>query len=392
MIVNWYLVASTYSIEPFPEDPAMLVAREPWSGYYYTRPVLWGYAHYGQFCRGGWQYVNGACGKLSGGGTYVTLKSPGTDYSIIVETKNAKAGQKISFEVSGGLSPKNLCVWRSNAEEQFVRLNDVTPVNGEFDITLEPESIYSLSTTTGQQKGLFTNVPVSKPFPFPYYETFNEYENARAWGYLPHYTADIAGVFEIAERPDKKGKCLRQIIGEGSQSWAPEWMPYTILGDRNWKDYEVLADVSLNSEGWAGVMGHVIGTGNGYGCKPNGYFMSLSADGTCSLYLSKQDEKTELGTLLATGKASGIAVNQWHTLMLSFSGARIRGFLDGIQILAASDSTFSEGMAGLVSGSRNGTNNTALFDNLVVQSSGAPLPSPSVFSDKVSPMYEPVMK
>ena len=104
MIVNWFLVASTYSIEPFPEDPAMMVAREPWSGYYYTRPVLWGYAHYGQFCRAGWQYVNGACGKLPGGGTYVTLKSPGTDYSIIAETKNAKTSQKISFLVSGGIS------------------------------------------------------------------------------------------------------------------------------------------------------------------------------------------------------------------------------------------------------------------------------------------------
>ena len=392
MIVNWFLVASTYSIEPFPEDPAMMVAREPWSGYYYTRPVLWGYAHYGQFCRAGWQYVKGACGKLPGGGTYVTLKSPGTDYSIIVETENAKTNQKISFLVSGGLSSEKLCVWQSNAEEQFVRLNDVTPINGKFVVTLEPESIYSLSTTTGQQKGSFADVPVSKPFPFPYYETFDEYTNPKAWGYLPRYTADIAGIFEIAERPDNKGKCLRQVIGEGSQSWAPEWMPYTILGDRNWKDYEVLADVALNSEGWAGIMGHVIGTGNGYGCKPNGYFMSLSADGTCSLYLSKQDEKTVPGILLATGKASNIAPNKWHTLMLVFSGSTIRGFVDRIQILAATDSTFSEGMVGLVTGSTNKTKNIALFDNLVVKSLGRIFPSPSTIPEKVHAMYEPIVR
>ena len=392
MIVNWFLVASTYSIEPFPEDPAMMVAREPWSGYYYIRPVLWGYAHYGQFCRAGWQYVNGACGKFPGGGTYVTLKSPGTDYSIIAETKNAKTNQKISFLVSGGLSSEKLCVWQSNAEEQFVRLNDVTPINGKFVVTLEPESIYSLSTTTGQQKGSFADVPVSKPFPFPYYETFDEYTNPKAWGYLPHYTADIAGIFEIAERPDNKGKCLRQVIGEGSQSWAPEWMPYTILGDRNWKDYEVLADVALNSEGWAGIMGHVIGTGNGYGCKPNGYFMSLSADGTCSLYLSKQDEKAELGTLLATGNASNIAPNKWHTLMLVFFGSTIRGFVDRIQILAATDSTFSEGMVGLVTGSTHKTKNIALFDNLVVKSLGRIFPSPSTIPEKVHAMYEPIVR
>jgi galactosylceramidase len=64
MIVNWYLVASTYSIEPFPEQPAIIVARDPWGGNYFIRPVLWGYAHYGQFCRPGWNYLNGACGMV----------------------------------------------------------------------------------------------------------------------------------------------------------------------------------------------------------------------------------------------------------------------------------------------------------------------------------------
>ena len=70
-----------------------------------------------------------------------------------------KGSQKISFKINGGLSAGKLCVWRSNAEEQFVRLNDITPVNGAFDITLEPESIYSISTTEGQQKGSFSGYP-----------------------------------------------------------------------------------------------------------------------------------------------------------------------------------------------------------------------------------------
>jgi galactosylceramidase len=387
MIVNWYLVASTYDIEPFPEDPAIMVAREPWSGNYYTREVLWGYAHYGQFCQPGWQYVNGAFGKLAGGGTYVTLKSPGTDYSIITETKNAKGNQKISFKVGGGLSSGKLCVWRSNAQEQFVRLNDIAPVNGTFDITLEPESIYSISTTEGQQKGSFSDIPVSKPFPFPYCETFEEYTNPSAWGYLPHYTADIAGIFEIAERPDKKGKCLRQVVEAGAQSWAPEWMPYTIIGERNWKDYEVSAEVSLN-DGWAGIMGRITSTGTGYGCKPSGYYMSLSADGTCSLYVSKQDEKNETGTLLASGKKLNITADQWHTVMLSFSGSVITCFVDKNQILTAVDSTFSEGMTGLVAGSKDKTKNSALFDNLIIKSLKGDNPRPADFSEKIVPLYK----
>ena len=205
---------------------------------------------------------------------------------------------------------------------------------------------------------------------------------------MPHYTADIAGIFEIAERPDNKGKCLRQVIGAGSQSWAPEWMPYTIIGDRNWKDYEIAADVCLSNGGWAGVMGRVNGTGTGYGCKPNGYYMTLSSDGTCSLYVSQQDDKNELGALLAAGKISNIAADQWHTLMLSFSGSAIEGFVDKIQVLSAVDSTFSEGMAGLVTGSKDKTKNIAWFDNLLIKSPKGEIPSPADFSEKVIPMYK----
>jgi galactosylceramidase len=103
-IVNWYLVASVYPMEPYPEQPAAMIANSPWSGHYATRPTLWGYAHYGQFSKVGWQYLNGACGKLAGGGTFVTLKSPGKDYSVIIETRNAQTDQNVTFNISGGLS------------------------------------------------------------------------------------------------------------------------------------------------------------------------------------------------------------------------------------------------------------------------------------------------
>jgi galactosylceramidase len=63
-------------------------------------------------------------------------------------------------------------------------------------------------------------------------------------------------------------------------------MPYTIIGDRDWTDYEVSADICLEQSGWAGVMGRVNNVGYGYGCVPNGYYLRLAADGTCSLYAS----------------------------------------------------------------------------------------------------------
>jgi galactosylceramidase len=386
-IVNWYLVGSVYPMEPYPEDPAAMMANSPWSGHYRTREVLWGYAHYGQFSKVGWQYLNGGCGQLSGGGTFVTLKSPGKDYSVIAETKDATAVQNVTFEISGGLSTRKLCVWRSDATAQFVKQADIAPRNGSFTVALDPKAIYSISTTTGQQKGSFDRVPADKEFPFPYFETFDEYADAKQWGYLPHYTADISSVFEIAERPNKSGKCLRQVLAKPAQSWAPEWMPYTIIGDRNWKDYEVSADVYLDNGGWAGVMGRVNNVGTGYGCVPKGYYLQLSVNGRCALYATTQARNEAAGNQIATGTAANIAGNQWHNVKLQFSGDTLTGFVDGAQVLSATNNLHARGMAGLVTGSDTRNRNTALFDNLLINAVGAATPKPTVFSKNQSPIY-----
>ena len=390
-IINWYLVAAIYGIESYPEQPALLVAREPWSGYYYTRPVLWGYAHYGQFSQVGWQYVNGACGMLTGGGTYVTLKSPGNDYSIIIETKNATANQDVSFKIAGGLSEDKLCVWKSNSSQQFVLSDSIALVNDSFKITLQPKTIYTLSTTRGQQKGSFSNVPVSSDFPFPYYETFEEYSDGRSFGYYPQYTADIAGIFEIAERPDNKGKCLRQVTPRPAQSWAPEWAPYTIIGNSNWKDYEVSSDIYLENGGFAGIMGRVNFVGSGYGTNPAGYYMIMSLNGTCSLYVLTNGAKSS--TLLASGQVQNISsTKQWHNLKLRFSGTNITGFVDSVQVLNATNSQLSQGMAALLSGdftSKSSKRYTVLFDNLLINSVNGVLPAHHTISDSIKPIYNP---
>src|ERR1019366_606847 len=170
-----------------------------------------------------------------------------------------------------GLSSHALCVWRTTRDENFARLADLTPApDGTFTVTFDPDAIYSLSTTTGQQKGTFA-VPAEKRFPFPYLENFDHYGEPKQWGYLPHYTADICGVFEIAPRPDGSGSCLRQVVARKAESWAPEWIPYTIIGDPTWTDYEISTDVFLDNGGWAGVMGRVNNTGNGWDGNPNGY-------------------------------------------------------------------------------------------------------------------------
>ena len=406
-IVNWYLVGSVYSLEPYAEDPAAMIANSPWSGFYRTREVLWGYAHYGQFSKIGWTYLNGACGKLNDGGSFVTLKSPGKDYSVIIETKGAKTVQNLTFNVSGGLSSGKLCVWRSNAKEQFVRQTDIKLQNNSFTIALEPDTLYSISTTTGQQKGSFDNIPAETKFPFPYYETFEAYASPKQFGYLPRYTADIASVFEIAERPDNTGKCLRQVVSQKPQSWAPEWMPYTIIGDEHWQDYEVSADILLDNGGWAGVMGRVNNVGDGYGCAPKGYYLRLATNGTCTLVaingkagavdLGDKEHQEALRAAgntgekgerqMITGTAKNFDVKQWHNVKLQFAGTAITGFVDGAQVLSATNSVFSHGMAGLVTGDSK-TRNTACFDNLLINAVGTATPKPTTFSKKQMPIYK----
>ncbi len=387
-IVNWYLVGSVYPLESYPEQPSAMMANSPWSGHYYTRPNLWGYAHYGQFVKIGWQYLNGGCGNLASGGTFVTFKSPQTDYSIIAQTKAAKANQTLTFKLSNGLSTGKLCVWRSNAAEQFVRQADITPVNGTFSITLEPMCVYSISTTTGQQKGSFPDIPAAKPFPFPYLETFDHYADAKSFGYLPHHTADIVGIFEIADRPDGNGKCMRQVVDKRAQSWAPEWMPYTILGDQDWKDYDVSCDVLLDGGGPAGVMGRIMNVGTGYGTVPKAYYLRVSPDGTCALFVAKQGNNAGAGTQLATAKADNFAPDQWHNVKLRFSGTTITGFVDDMQMLTVQDATYAKGMAGFLTGDAPNTRNTAMFDNLLVNTVNGAKPQPTAFPSDQNPIYK----
>ena len=166
--VIWSLISSYYDILPLPNSGPMK-ALEPWSGHYEVQPAIWAIAHTTQFTQPGWKYLDSGCGTLKSGGSYVTLRSPGDrgDYSIIAETVDARSTQTIVFRVSGGLSAGPLHVWRTNERSQFEQLADVALAGSAVRITLEPGSIYSFTTTTGQHRGQ-TAVPPAADFPLPY--------------------------------------------------------------------------------------------------------------------------------------------------------------------------------------------------------------------------------
>jgi galactosylceramidase len=292
----------------------------------------------------------------------------------------------------------------------LVQQAGIKPVNGAFTITLDPESIYSLSTTIGQQKGSFENIPPERPFPFPYDETFEQYTSSQAYGHLPHYTADIAGAFELADRPDGQGRCIRQVVPISTISWAPDWMPYTIIGDERWSDYEVSADVYLNPDDSAAVMGRINHVGTGYGFIPKAYFFQLGADGKCRLVVvrGKPDPKKLVGDaeqqaliraqtpdieggekVLATGQLNSVGPNQWHNLKLRFEGSNITAYIDDKQALSATDTLYPRGMAGLLAGVAEKKLSTPYFDNLLIKPIGAPTPPPSSADPTRRPIYAP---
>jgi len=119
----WSPVTSYYDLFFLPGS-GLMYANTPWSGNYNVEPAIWATAHTTQFAQPGWQYIDSACGFLSGSGSCVTLKS-GSDYSVIIETIGAGSSQPLTFNVTNGLSTGTVHVWRSDSTNQFIQQSDI---------------------------------------------------------------------------------------------------------------------------------------------------------------------------------------------------------------------------------------------------------------------------
>jgi galactosylceramidase len=164
-------------------------------------------------------------------------------------------------------------------------------------------------------------------------------------------------------------------------------MPYTIIGDPLWTDYEISADLFLDDGGWAGVMGRITRTGNGWDNDPNGYYARLYPDGGCALYLASEHFKGSRERQLAVGEARRWRWNQWHNLKLRFADHAITVLVDGVEVITTEDKECSHGMAGLITGGEGNARNTACFDNLLINQVNGPAVSPTVFVQDGSPIY-----
>jgi len=324
-------------------DTGAMQADTPWCGHYTVWPAVWAIAHTTQFAEPGWVYVDGACRQLDTNtwrGSHVALRNPKTgDWSVIVVTGEKRA---IQLSILPGLKQGPVHVWKSTEAAQFIEQPPLSLRDNSVELALEPNAIYTITSTTGQQKGSYPTPPPRKPFPFPFEENFESYHA----GETPRYFSDQKGTFEVYQWP-KGGLCLAQIVPEQGILWFANLLkPHTLFGDPNWQDCVIEADVFL--------AGGDVEIGGRYADREKlGYRWILTRDGRWQLNWQY--------TSLASGQLEGFKPAKWHHLRLELKGDRISGAVDDKPLAAVTDASRAKGMAFLAS-----TYDHNLFDNVRV--------------------------
>ncbi|MGF7080402.1 hypothetical protein [Mucilaginibacter sp. UYCu711] len=326
-------------------NTGVLQADSPWSGNYSVWPSVWAVAHTTQFAEPGWVYMDEACGQFTSDswrGSHVALRNPNTgDWSVIIVTGDKR---KIKVAVGDGLTKGKVHVWKSTAKEQFIEQKAPTRVKNTLELEVEPDAIYTITSTNGQKKGTFGEPLANKSFPFPYSENFDSYKSNET----PRYFSDQKGTFETISSP-KGGMCLVQAVPEEGILWYNNWLlkPHSLFGDLNWEDYAIESDILLK--------GGDVEIGGRYANRDKlGYRWILTRDGRWQLNWQY--------TVLASGQIHNFTPLDWHHIRLEMIGTQISGFVDGKKMTAISAESTVKGMAFIAS-----TYDRNLFDNINVE-------------------------
>jgi hypothetical protein len=261
----------------------------------------------------------------------------------------------MTVAIKSSLGHGALHVWETNQKRTFEHVGDITPHDGSFTYTFDPDSLYTITTTTGQHKGA-AEPPPSKPFPFPYRESFEKTPLLRA----PAYLSDQDGAYEVHPCTGKPGKCLEQVIIQKPIPWGPLPDPWTLAGDIHWTDYREHTDFRLPADGIATLIGRIDSAdvfADGKALYPSGYVLRVEADGHWALLATayKKAEKK-----LATGSVA-LDATHWHSMELIFHGSTIHAAIDGKAVADLQDQSHTHGMIGIGSG----WDHTS-FDNLAI--------------------------
>jgi len=334
--ITWSLVSSYYNNLTFAKS-GLMTANTPWSGYYEVDPAIWSVAHTTQFAEPGWKYVDSGCGYLDNKGSFVTLVSASSipDLSIVAETMDADQPQTVTFKLNKKLKAKEVFVWRTVLKgNSFEQLSPIPVKNNEFSIIIDPKALYTITTTTGQQKAKATPAE-NKPFPFPFKADFED----EKMGSTPKYISDIGGAFEVVKRMDGKGNCLRQIITRRTIEWQQTVAQnQTILGDPSWTDYSVSCDVFFSEPfSYATLLARTTEM-TGSHPLPDAYLFNLESSGKWEI-LAKYKR-------LASGIVS-LPEKSWHSILLDVKGDKLKALINGKVVVELTDTTYTHGVAGV---------------------------------------------
>lgn len=329
-------------------------AKTPWCGHYEVRPAVWAIAHTTQFAEPGWRYLDDACGEVSSGMMYVTMKHPSKDlYSMVIVT--GESADSISVDVSM-TDARCLYLWRSDSCEQFVQLPRLHPHDGIVNVSLSPNSIYTLTNTVGQRKGRAKHqVPRLEKFTDMYCDDFDSYDRDHC---TPRYLSDQGGAFEVVTDADGNGM-LQQQITDSLICWDP-WgpnnpEPFTEAGDVDASNYAVDVDFRILDQGCAKVFGHVSWFESN--TAPHGVGLSVWHDGRWHVTVNRRE--------LCSGRV-GIKTNEWNHMTLQCGVTEIRAIVNGVVVATLpANGECPQGLWGLGSDW-----NMVCFDNLSVRPLG----------------------
>ncbi len=336
--VTWSLITSYYNNLALPNS-GMMKANTPWSGSYQVQPAIWAFAHTTQFVQPGWQYLDDACGYLKEG-SYVTLQSgkkAGTDLSLIIETMDAKSLQPITIRLPANFCKQFFYVWKSKVNgEEFKKIAQLAVHKNAISITLDTNSLYSITTTQRQSKGSYKNVPAEEPFPLPFCNDFN----SEVVGTSPKYFSDQAGAFEISRDINSSNKCLKQTITKPGNEWeGNNSLVETVIGDTSWKDYTVSVNVFLTKDtmSYGAVIGRALELHRSHQA-PEAYWLKLYSSGNWQLLVSD--------SIVCKGLVKN-KQGKWVNLKLTMYRNRITAFINQQQIVSVLNSKFTHGLCGL---------------------------------------------
>jgi Glycosyl hydrolase family 59 len=324
------------------QNRGLVVADQPWNGYYYVSPLTWVIAQTTQFTAPGWRHVAGANGSLPGDSSYDTYEAPGRSaWTLVAQTSVATAAQRVTVHVTGGLPAQVVHVWSTNLRGpgQFVRGEDITPHGGTFSTMLQPGFVYTFTTTTGQSRagGLSPAVPAAGPMPLPY-----------------SAVPDAAGMARMLSPIEGSFGYVQGVLTQTTAGEPVEWhypgrspIPYAIVGSNTWRDYTVSARVVLPLSGPASppAGAALIARFQGFRWSASGQFggyeLEVRGDGSWQLIAN--------GPAPVTLAAGTVYAARTYTLSLTTHGTTISARIDGTLVAAVTNGAYRYGPAGLAS-------------------------------------------